>query len=276
MASRVIQHSTPLGGWLGRVSKGLAPHTTLPPKPFRLIESTHKKAIVIPWLSTGEKWEELKYTLRSIHTNWTDRDCPIYIIGDAPPAFFKPGDRLRFIHINEYEKSNKDGLWEAWQQGMQIADEVAWWNDDIYLLRETGWDDLKIALTEGEITDKSDTLRASSNSWQRAMGESVHDLLKSGNQRIWRFATHTPYLFERERSLEIFRKYHLHFKGSWVNLYHNHHGTPHTECTPFKATSLPAKGGERYYNHKDPGPDDKSRSILVSMFPNPAPWEKDS
>lgn len=276
MASRVTQNTIPIGGWLKRVAQGLAPHATLPPKPFRIIESTHERAIVIPWLSTGEEWEELKYTLRSIEKHWTDKECPIYIIGDAPPKWFNPGGRLKFILIKEYGKSNEDGLWEAWQQGMQIADEVAWWNDDIYLLRDAGWDDLRIALTEGDVTDKTDTLRASPNGWARAMGESVDDLLKNGVKTIMRFATHTPYLFERTKSIEIFQRYHLHPKGSWVNLYHNHHGTPHTECKPLKTTSLPAKGMERYYNHKEGGLDERSKQCLIEMFPNKAPWEKDS
>jgi hypothetical protein len=230
----------------------------------------------LPWLSVGEKWEELRYTLRSIDKHWEDKECPIYIIGDALPKWFKEGTRLKFIYIDEYKKSNQEGLWEAWQQGMQIADEVAWWNDDIYLLRSTGWDNLRVALTEGELQDEELALRASDNGWRRALGETVAEMKKRGRKVVWRFATHTPYLFEKEKSLEIFRTYYLHYKGSWVNLYFNHHLPRHEPCELHKATSLPAKGKERYYNHRNAGPDDKSRQILEEMFPNAAEWENDA
>lgn len=276
MANLVTQNKFPLIKWRRRAIEGLQSYVSRAAKPFKLFTPKHEKAIVLPWLSTGERWEELRYTLRSIDKFWADKECPIYIIGDAPPKWFKYGGRLKFIHIKEYKESNEAGLWEAWQQGMQIAKEVAWWNDDIYLLKETNWDDLRIALTEGTIEDDELVLRASDNSWRRALGETVAEMKLKGKQTVWCFATHTPYLFEIEKSLEIFRSYYLHYKGSWTNLYFNHHLPAHTPCEPHKATSLPARNGERYYNHRNAGPDDKSKEVLGKMFPNPSEWENDA
>ena len=273
MASMVKVSRMPLLKWEQRAAEKLEPHEAKEPRDFRLIEPEYEKAIVIPWLSNAAVWDELKYTLRSIELHWKDKECPIIIIGDAPPVWLKEGGRIRFIHIKEYEESRAAGLWEAWQVGMQIADKVAWWNDDIYLLKDVGWGDIEIALTEGEITDSQDLLRASINGWRRSMGEAVGDLLNKGLEKVLRFATHTPFLFEREKSLQIFRGYHLNYKGSWVNLYHNHHQTPHTECKPFKTRKLPTTGGESYYNHSHNGPDPKTRTILSEMFPTPALWE---
>jgi hypothetical protein len=259
--------------WSARRKASIVEYTPLKPKPFRLIEPSHHRAIVIPWLSSGVKWQELKFALRSIEKFWTDKECPIYVIGDKAPSFVKEGGRVKFIQIKEYEKSNEAGLWEAWQIGMQIADEVGWWNDDIYLLKETGWDDLRIVLEEGDLTEDADKLRASTNTWQQALGETVSEMLRQGKKEVRRFATHTPYLFEREKSLEIFRTYYLHHKGSWVNLYHNHHQTPHTPCKPHKTMSLPARNGERFYNHRHSGPDLKSKKLLEEMFSEKASWE---
>lgn len=246
------------------------------PKPFRLIEPFHERAIVIPWLSSAAQWQEIRFALRSIERYWTDKDCPIYIIGDKAPSFLEEGGRVRFIKIDQYSKSNEAGLWEAWQIGMQIANEVGWWNDDIYLLRDTGWDDLKIALEEGDLVNEVKSLRMSTNPWQQALGETVAEMVRQGRKTVPKFATHTPYLFEREKSLEIFRTYYLHHKGSWVNLYHNHHQTPHTPCAPHKAKKLPAANGERFYNHKHHGPDPTSKKALETLFPTPAPWEETS
>lgn len=276
MANLVKTSTIPLASWFARRNTTVGSYVRRAAKPFRLIGPSHKRAIVIPWLSTAPQWQELKFCLRSIERFWTDKECPIYIIGDKAPSFLEHGGRVRFIEISQYTTSNEAGLWEAWQVGMQIADEVGWWNDDIYLLKETGWDDLRTALEEGDLAKDVDTLRKSINPWQQALGDTVAEMLRQGRTEVRNFATHTPYLFEREKSLEIFRSYHLHHKGSWVNLYHNHHQTPHMPCKSHKVTSLPATKGERFYNHRHQGPDKDSKRLLMEMFPSPAAWEKNS
>lgn len=255
-------------------SRDLVPFVKRAPKPFRFIEPLHERAIVYPWLSSAAVWQELKYSLRSVQAHFTDRECPIYIIGDKAPAWLRPGGRVRFIEVTQYRQSKEAGLWEAWQQGMQIANEVAWWNDDIYLLRETGWEDMRAALTEGLLTKERDNLRRSMNGWRAALGDAVEELLARGWKDVWRFATHTPFLFEAEKSRAIMREFHLHHKGSWVTLYHNYHHTPHEPCAPHKTMTLPATNGERYLNHKHGGPGPALQGLIQSAFTKPAPWEK--
>ena len=250
------------------------PYVSLAPKPFIETGPSHPRAIVVPWLAVDEPWDELKHSLRSIHRFFTDKECPIYIIGDEPPKWLREGGRVRYIPVPEYYESRQAGLWAAWQIGMQIADEVCWTNDDIYFLRPTGWDDLRVALTEGELDDKESDLRASTNVWRSSLGEACAELRKRGHQPVWRFATHTPYLFEREKSLEIFRQYHIAYKGGWVTLYHNHHHTPHEDCGPHKTARLPAIGNPRYLNHKENGPDLRTQDELRRLLSTKAPWEK--
>jgi hypothetical protein len=91
---------------------------------------------------------------------------------------------------------------------------------------------------------------------------------------VWRFATHTPYLFEREKSIEIMREYHIAYKGGWVTLYHNHHQTPHEDCGPHKTNALPCSGNPRFLNHKSGGPNPRTQDELRRLFSTPAPWEK--
>lgn len=252
------------------------PHVVLPPKSFRQIEPSHERAIVYPWLSTAAKWEELRFSLRSIHRNFTDRTCPIYVIGDRAPSWLIPGGRVSFIRVPAYDVSREAGLWEAWQIGMQVARQVLWMNDDIYLLRSTGWCDFGTALHEGEITGIGNTYRAARSPWKQALGQAVEDLRLRGHETVMRFATHTPYLFEIEKSREIFREYHLHHKGSWVTLYHNHHRTPHEPCEPHKVTAFPFTGSPRFLNHKHRGPTEATAEFLQSEFAAVPPWEQAS
>lgn len=264
----------PLGSlrYLKKNSSGYVPMSGIPRK-FRLIEPKYEKAIVIPYLSTAARWHELKYCLRSIERFWKDEQCPIVIICDQKPGWLKKHPRIEVVEVTQYKSNNRAGYWEACQIGWQIAETCAWWNDDIYLLQPVGWEDLEIALTEGDVTDSVDGMLASSNEWMRAMGRSVADLLANGCERVWRFATHTPFLFEREKSLEILRTYSLAHKGSWANLYFNHHNIPHRDLTPYKTRILPCEGNPWYLNHQDPGPDEKTAHELFRMFPDPAPWE---
>lgn len=249
------------------------PYVRLQPKPFKVFNPRHAKAIVCPWLCVDEVWDELKHSLRSINRFFKDKDCPIYIIGDAPPKWLKEGGRVQYIHIPEYKESRQAGLWAAWQIGMQIADEVCWTNDDIYFLKPTGWEDLQIALTEGALEDKEEALRSSTNVWRSSLGEACAELRRRGFSPVMRFATHTPYLFEREKSLEIFREYHLTYKGGWVTLYHNHHQTPNEDCGHHKTNRLPATGSPRYLNHKENGPDARTQDELRRILSTKAPWE---
>jgi hypothetical protein len=248
-------------------------YVVMTPRPYRRMEPEYDRAIVIPWLSVKEKWQELRYTLRSIHTHFADKECPIVLIGDRPPVWMVEGTRLR--HVRSIDSpSREDEMWDTLQRGVQIARTVAWWNDDIYLLQDTGWNDLTVALTEGVLDKKEKGLSASMNSFWRGLGHAAGDLRRAGFSPIHRFATHTPYLFEVEKSREILRSYFVHYKGSWETLYHNHHQTPHTACAGHKCMRLPAGGNERYLNHKDAGPDDETKRLLMEMFPDPAPWEK--
>lgn len=249
------------------------PYVPVQPKPFNEYEPRSERAIVCPWLAVDEPWDELRHSLRSVQRFFKDKDCPIYVIGSGRPKWLKDGGRVEYIHIPEYAKSRQEGLWAAWQIGMQIANEVCWTNDDIYFLKPTGWEDMRVALTEGTLNEHEDQMRADTNGWRVALGEACAELRRRGIDPVWRFATHTPYLFEREKSLEILREYYIAYKGGWVTLYHNHHQTPHEDCGPHKTNNLPCPGSPRYLNHKSGGPDARTQDELRRLFGTPAPWE---
>lgn len=246
------------------------------PRPFIESPARHARAIVYPWLATGAVWDELRYSLRSVEKFFADKECPIYILGDAPPPWLRPGGRVQWIAIQGYAASRREGMWQAQVTGVQLAEEVCWMNDDIYFLRETGWEDLRVALTEGRLEHRAGGLMESANIWQVGLGRAVADLqMGLGVEQVWRFATHTPFLFERDKSVEVLRHYKLAYKGSWVTLYHNHHKTPHRPVGRLKARRLPAGPEARYLNHPHKGPGSGSARELEAMFPEAAPWEMD-
>lgn len=243
------------------------------PRPWKRIEPQYARAVVYPWLSTAAKWEELRYSLRSLHAHFQDRTCPIVILGDAPPPWLNPRDRrVTHIRIDQYQQSAEAGLFEAFQQGMQIASEVVWMNDDIYLLAPLDWGYLETAVHEGSLIDKESSYLALGSTWGIAIATAIEEMKRRGRSEIWRFATHTPYRFELEKAREIFDTYWLAYKGSWVTLYHNHHQTPCRAIGEEKTMRLPNPAA-RYLNHQDAGPDRETKRQLLAAFPDPAPWE---
>ncbi len=261
------------GGGVSLLGKSAGPYQPQPPRPFVLREPEHERAIVWPWLSTAAVWEELRYSIRSVARFFEDQDCPLYIVGDSPPPWFRDGGRLKFIQVPEYKISNQEGLFAARAIIVQLAQQVIYFNDDIYLLKPTTWADMETALTEGELTGRGPAFRSSPNVWQQGLGMVADEMKRRGKERVWRFATHTPFLFEVEKSREILREYRLPHSGGFVSLYHNHWDTPHRPLTAQDKTMTLPNSAARYLNHKASGPDTKTKAALVALFPLAQPWE---
>lgn len=232
------------------------------------------RAIVYPWWSRGAVWEELRYSLRSVEEFFEDKECPIYILTDKVPGWIEPGGRVRVIELDGYERKQGEGMWQAREIGLQLAERVLWMNDDFYLLKRTRWEDFDTAIHAGDITDDLPGLLEDEKGFYRNMARVGMDLLREGAPRVLRFSTHTPQVYERAKSLEVLRRFHVPFSGGFETLYHNHHGTPCRERDGDRATSLPAKFA-RFLNHGKDGPNEATRRGLVAMFPDAAAWEKD-
>ena len=241
------------------------PYTSLSPKPFKEIEQRHTRAVVWPWKPVQEAWNALKFSLRSVHTFFEDQECPLYVIGASAPNWLKKTGRVTHVPISSY-----DG---ALAFGVQVADEVVWMNDDIYLLRPTSWDDMRVALTEGTLDEFEDELRKPGNVWRRLLGDACAELRKRGHGPVWRFSTHTPYLYEREKALEILRAFYITHKTPFETLYHNYHHAPHESCEPHKATILPTRGNPRYCNNGPNGPSPSTQDELRRLLSTKPPWE---
>lgn len=270
MARLITPAPFPTASWRRSAPKTYASSA---PRPFSVYPTLHDKAIIYPWLAVDESFDALRYSLRSVDMFFEDKECPIYIIGNGKPRWLDENHRVKWINVPEYKQSRQEGLWKAWQIGLQIAEEIIWMNDDIYFLRPTVWDDMRVALTEGVLDEQEPQLRTAHNSWRRSLGDACADLRSRGFSDVHRFATHTPFLFEREKSLEIMREYHVPFCGAWETLYHNHHQTPHEPCAGYKVSMLPAPGNPRYLNHKSHGPDKTTRDELVRLLSTQPPWE---
>lgn len=232
------------------------------------------RAIFYQYLSTAAVWDELKYSLRSVLRFFRDKDCPIYIVGDVAPEWYYPGGRVKFITVDEYRKSPYEGLWKARKIGLQCAEQILQMDDDMYFLRDLGWDEFEEAFSDAQLSGREAGYLTKDRHWLHYMAEASLDLQKMGVELpFYRFSTHTPFLWDRRKMLRILNKFFINHRGSLENLYHNYYKTPRRSPNGWRVTSLPADSGAALLNHTAGGPDNHSRALLREMFPDQAPWE---
>lgn len=252
------------------VTRGIEKKPLVSPKPinvhFREYPKRFDQAIVIPWSHKADRWHALRYCLRSIHANFTDTKCPIVILGTARPMFLTFG-KHRVIYEDCWTYQ------EALMQGVQIASEVCWMNDDIMLLQPTGWDDLRRPLNYGPLAEGLiEDFTKNPNPWRNGFRKAVESL-KAGGKEILNFSCHVPYRYEREKAAEILRNYgELEHKIPFEMLYFNRHPLG-AKLMAGERTMVAPFGDARYANFTDARLSQELKNAIASRFPDYAPWE---
>jgi len=248
-----------------------------PPKPeaFQIVDpipAPVKRAVVWPWKAGAAAWDELKYSIRSVEKYLDDKDCPFYIVCESPPYFLSrnPG-RVKIVNAWLYQT--------AVLYGTQLADEVLWMNDDICLLKPTSWDELKSSVLHlGEIAEKDAHKWLADpdiNLWRKGLARAVLSLRHKSKEPVLNYSTHTPYVYEREKALEIFKTYGLWHKIPLETLYYNHFRTSSRKVTIEKTSELPAPDAW-FLNYTDSRLTPQLRDALAKLFPEHYSWEHKS
>ena len=239
----------------------IAPQTVTIPKEV----NTDKRAIVYPWKADGERWHELRYSLRSIDKFFQDRDCPIYILGTSKPGWLIEGGRVKYIGAYTYA--------EALSKGVAMAEQVLWMNDDITLLQDTTWEDCEKTLYLKDVApDFLTRVAPQGNSWREGVVRMLRELAKEGitDQKV--FSTHTPYVFRRVLALEILRKYGVWEKFPMELAYFHHHHANLTQITTERATGIPF-GDAKFLNYADKTLTEGLKMAVMKLLPETPKWE---
>ena len=233
-----------------------------PPIGYREYPQRFERAIVIPWHAKSDRWHALRYCLRSIDKHFTDKTCPIVILGTARPGFLT-FQKHRVVYQEAW--SYQDAL----MLGLQIAGEVCWMNDDILFLKPTGWGDLRRPLHYGPyLPELLADFEARPNPWRNEVRKAVERL---GPEAL-NFSTHTPYRFERDKAVEVFREFGVTRKFPMELYYFNKFGVAPVQITT-ERTMLPEFGEARYLNHTEHRLTPELKVAIAAKFPNWAPWE---
>lgn len=225
-----------------------------------------ERAIVYPWHADGAKWEELRYSLRSVAMHFEDKDCPIHLFATRRPDWLKDGCRVEYRGAFTYS--------EALSYGLQSADKVLWMNDDVVLLKPVGWGDCAVPRYLREVgPDFLKNAETFSNPWHEGCLKVLKQLHGMGHTEQKVFSTHTPYVFEREKSLEVFREFGVFEKFPMELAYFHLFGEGARPLGGDRTQDLP-NDSALFLNYVDQRLEQPGfKEALMSLFPEKAEWE---
>lgn len=238
-------------------------------KPRTVIEFPEpeiERAIVFPWHADQARWQELRFSLRSIEKNFTDRKCPIFIFGTRRPGFINESNhRLQYRGAYTYS--------EALSGGTQVAKTVMWMNDDTLLLKPVGWEDCAVPYYLRDVgPDFLKTAEANNNPWRDGCLRVLRQLKEMGitDQKV--FSTHLPYVWEREKALQVFEKF-----GVWekmpMELAYFHLFPEGAKRLTTERTQELLNDEAKFLNYADRHLTPEFKDEVMRRFPDSAPWE---
>jgi len=249
---------------------------------------------VYPYASQGAKWEELRYSIRSLHKNFLDlRD--IWVVGDGNQPWMQG---TKYIEAKRSYDYSEDAFIKNYDYtrmlliaalNPEISDPFLAINDDHYLLAPTTGEliDERVMVREDMSAFTAEQRASADSEWQRAMWEQ-YDRLRAVGLGGWNFECHTPVLVEKQKLLHTW-SYFGYGEGKliWKSAYFNMFPPTNTSASlsevsghkfgaykELSYTEIKQRGGEAIYlNHNDEGLNDHLKQYIQERFPNPSPYE---
>lgn len=241
--------------------KVITPRVVVP-----LPEPELERAIVYPWHADQARWQELRFSLRSIEKHFADKKCPIFIFGTRRPGFISESDpRVQYRGAYTYS--------EALANGVQIAKKVMWMNDDTILLKPATWEDCSIPYYLRKVgPDFLKHGQSNNNPWREGCLRVLRQLKEMGIEDQKVFSTHLPYVWEREKALQVFEKF-----GIWekmpMEIAYFHLFPEGAKKLTNERTENPSNLEASFLNYADRHLDEAFKSAVMRLFPDAAPWE---
>ncbi|MCO6501349.1 MAG: hypothetical protein J5I47_13370 [Vicingus serpentipes] len=250
--------------------------------------------VVYQYLEGAAKWNELKYSLRSLEQHLKD-PFRVWIVGDKPQWLTNvkhiPHERTPNVWCtNCYDATSKLKLV---LDHPEIGNEILWMYDDMYLLRDCKLNDLEVYLAVNHFNDLN---HSSSGVHKELLFQTLRDLKDAGKTQ-WNCETHTPRLYSKILLQTVWNKYlpqdnrllfsTLYFNDVFTDL------TPHIMQKPdpfkagfygmddaysFKSNNIKEintiLSGKTFLNHNDKGLSVALQHVIEELFPDMSSFEK--
>lgn len=234
------------------------------------------KAIIYP-IREGNEYDcsfELIMSLRSIERYL--EDLPVFVLSEKRPPYLT--DLVTFIETDDYV--------DAMRKACDIAEEILWMNDDIFLLKEHTWESFRKWVPHAGIHNRSDgeinkLLRDRSggkpNEWRVRRGKVMAKLKELGHT-VRDFSTHTPYLYDTAKLKIVMEEFDFGHKTPFETAYANYWSQGMRACRRVRRANtrpLPLNcDGYELFNYDDKGATDQCRGFLLGRFSKPSKYEQ--
>ena len=164
---------------------------------------------------------------------------------------------------------------EALAKGVQIAEKVLWMNDDIMMLRPTTWEDCEKTLYLKDIpADFHKRADPQSNPWRLGVVKVLGMLAELGFTEHKLYSTHTPYVFDREKAMDVIRKFGVWEKFPMEMAYFHLYAENPVKITSEKAQGYPF-GEAQFLNFADRLLTEGLKREIQLLLPTRPKWEMD-
>lgn len=174
-------------------------------------------AFVWPFWQRPAKYDELRWSVRSVYQNFRQPNCEFetIIVGDQPilrrhSASWYSGKVI--LVPRTVAGSGRVGVKDACSKWMtalaeeSLPDTLVWMMDDVYLIKPVTLDDLATPRSFGLWNQQRVQQPPRGSWWQRAKAETMQALAAEGLP-TFDFATHLPHVVDRRRCLEILQRF---------------------------------------------------------------------
>jgi hypothetical protein len=246
--------------------------------------------IAIPHVEKLAQWDELRFALRSIAKNYKG-EVRIWIVGDKPKWLSRKANYIKVPHTGKSPRPDVIAKIQALISNEGVNEEFFWSNDDIYFVNKVTYADLcvpKVAAADL----KQKVLRITDKTVYTADVKATLNALMKANLPFKNYSTHLPYRFEKTKMTKLIHDFDLeNARLLPENLYYNRYHADElpyalsledTNCLMFSInrpnpnwmavqTNLKTK---KWMNNSESGMTPRLQEILLSLFPEPSPWEK--
>ena len=245
---------------------------------------------VYPYAAAGAKWQELRYSIRSLK-NFLDLRH-IFLVGDKPEEFsdvhWIPKERTYSdtdsVRNRDYTQSI---LWAALSP--EVSDPFLCINDDHYLLCPMTAANIEERVMVRENMDNYSQAdrQTADREWQFSLWRQ-YDRLKGLGLAGWNFECHTPVLVSKAKIIETWAYFgygdgSLIWKSAYFNMFPPANDRAHlSEQSAMKAGFYEPTTAEEirrradaavYLNHNDDGLNDALIEYIEQCFPEPSRYE---
>lgn len=245
---------------------------------------------------------EFKHSLRSLEENLSE-DFSVTVVGRYLPLWVKPYS-INFITTDtgRSKEALKKAAWHFFHEK-----EFLWMNDDIYIMKHTTLDDLRVKLYQKdfskmpqdremwkhfkgvyEVNKQAGAAIARQHGmtkWKRRIRETL-DILEDKGYSLFDYSTHSPYLFNPQNLLTLEGNFPGVFTSDHVveTAYYNCYNPDWENRLITQSDWLGAYSKEqgnllkidrsRFINHNDEGLTEDLKKRILHRFPNKSRFEK--